>query len=200
MKAEENKIAADNGAATSQDPFFTEEAEVEARPVVPLSQSGGAPTGSVWSRLPRSLALVLAVVAAGAAGAVAGLVFARQAPTPQVEATAVTSPEPSLPPPTANIDPDTSSVAASGQLPNAESPASDEREHVTQKRVGGREPAKEEVAESRKEGARRREYESGRAERQFAEADKRSRRDDNDEKRGKPKARLVGVITSKSRP
>src|SRR5215218_3171195 len=96
MKEEEKHLAAGGDGAAVEEPLFTEEAEEEARPVVPLGRvgDGGPASGRVRGRLPRSFILALAVIAAGAAGATAGLLaYMGRAPRPAAEATTGVAPE-----------------------------------------------------------------------------------------------------------
>ena len=96
MGAGEKHLTADGGT-DSEEPFFDEEAEEEARPVVPLGVIGDArpSTGRRRGGLPQSLVLTLAVIGAGTAGAAVGyLTFRERAPRPAAEAHAIATPEP----------------------------------------------------------------------------------------------------------
>ncbi|MFL6334230.1 MAG: hypothetical protein ACJ754_13030 [Pyrinomonadaceae bacterium] len=206
METEENSIPAggDAGAVTAET-LFDEEAEEEARPVVPLRRVGDAGPLSrrARGRLPRNLILALAVIVAGAAGGAVGyLAHMRRAPQPAAEATAGVAPEPDTPRAAVSAGADTSTAAASeaGPQPRPEPPTGVEPERPKLNKVDVRGRDAEEHDERASEaGKPRRNDEDVRVEHQRGDDEKRVERRD-EEKRGKPKARLVGTITGGSRP
>ena len=142
METEENSIPAggDAGAATAET-LFNEEAEEEARPVVPLRRVGDAGPSSrrACGRLPRNLILALAVIVAGAAGGAVGyLAHMRQAPQPAAEATAGVAPEPDTPREVVSAGTDTSAAAASEARARPEPPTRVELEHPKPNRTYAR--------------------------------------------------------------
>lgn len=195
MKAEERHLAAGGDGAAVEEPLFTEEAEEEARPVVPLGRvgDGGPASGQVRGRLPRSFILALAVIAAGAAGATAGLLtYIGRAPRPAAEATTGVAPEPNTP---------QTAVSGGAETPTAEKSdarAEPERPTTNKADVRGRD-AEERAERAREEEEPRREDEEVRAERRRGGDEKRAERRD-EKKDGKPKARLVGTITERRQP
>lgn len=206
MQSERNKQV--TGGAAVEGPLFTEEAEEEARPVVPLHQAEAAGPSSTRPRrrLPQSLNLLLAVILAGAAGAVAGyFVFKEQASQPAVQASAETIPVPPATQPTVDKAADTpvTSVRVEPERPapnSAESPARDGEEERVER-------SREQTARDEHDEARPRREVTARAESQRRtdesqivarrEEKRAARRDDDQDER--PKARLVGTITGRSR-
>lgn len=204
------------GADGGPPPFFTEEAEEVARPVVPLGQAGDDVTVVRPRRggLPRSVALALAFAAAGAAGAAGGyLLHTRRAAEPAPEARAGAAPEQTPPPPAASDGPENSAPVTTArrgqdkpQAPAQTVPAGLEEKNERRGRDEGDrgEGAKEEEEGRRRESEkkvaeRRREDEKKLAERAREEEKKLAERRDED-KGEKPKARLVGTITAGRRP
>ncbi len=218
MDGERNNQAA--GGAAVGEPLFTEEAEEEARPVVPLRQVEAAGPSSTRSRggLPLSLNLLLYVILAGAAGAVGGyFVFRGQAPQPAVQASAETPHEPPATQPTVDDGTDTSTVKNDETPPRPATPASVEPERPATNTAESRpRDGVEERVEHRREPNARDENDEARPRREevTARAESRRRTDENqivrpreekrvvrhdDEQDGRPKARLVGTITGRSR-
>ena len=211
MKTEEKHLAAGGGEA-AEEPLFTEEAEEEARPVVPLGRldDGGPASRRTRGRLPRSFLLVLALIAAGAAGATAALLaHMGRASHPAVEATANVAPEPDTPQTAVSNIKETSMAGKSDAHARPESRAQFEPERPQTDKVDVRGRDAEERAErARDEEESRRDEEQARAERRRGGDEMRQGREENEkraerrveEKSGKPKARLVGTITERPRP
>lgn len=217
MEGERNNQAI--GEAAVEEPFFTEEAEEEARPVVPLRQAEALGPSSMRPRggLPQSLNLLLAVILAGAAGAVAGyFVFRERAPQPAVQASAEATPEPPATQPTAdngtNTDVGKAETPSRPESPvrvEPERPATDTAEsRPRDDEVERVEPEREPAARVDNDEARpRREEVTARAESQRRAGGSQTvrRREEarvmqrDDEQDGRPKARLVGTITGRPR-
>lgn len=217
MDGGRNKRA--TGGAAVEEPFFTEEAEEEALPVVPLRQAEATGTSSVRrrGRLSQSLNLLLAVILAGAAGAVAGyFVFREQAPQPAIQASE-TIPVPPALQPTVDSGTNTSSVEKDETPSRPEPPVRVEPEHpmTSTAESPGRDAEEERVGHGREQTVRD-EHEEARPRQEEvtlrAEPQRRTderqivrRREENrgvrrdDEQDGRPKARLVGTITVRPR-
>lgn len=205
MGAEEKHLSAGDEVRTSE-PLFTEEAEEEARPVVPLGMAGEPRYFSRpgRGRLPRSFVLVLALIAAAAAGAVAGyLVHSGRAPQPAAETTAAAAPEPDTPQPAASNDTETPTAEKSDARPRPEptTRVEPERPETNQVSVQRRdaEGRAGRVREREEVKPRREVYESRAEHRHEADDEKRAGRHEDD-KGEKPKARLVGTLTGRRRP
>lgn len=215
MEEKGNKLPAGADAGTNgAAPLFTEEAEETACPVVPLRRPDAARGAAKRSRpapgrRPRNLLLALAVLAAGAAGTAGGyLASVGEAPGPP--ASAITHSPPESPPPQpvtprpVPAPPSDAPGAAGGQRMRVEMPARYEPERaITRESAGGErdEDAKKRAERAREEEERRREDAEERAERAREEAEERAERRRRDaEKRGKPKSRLIGVVTERPRP
>lgn len=211
MVVEEKHLEDSGGGASATDePLFTEEAEVEARPVVPLARvnDSAQAAGRLRGRIPQSLILVLAVIVAGAAGAAAGyLTFRERTPGTAVETTTAAAPAPDMTPvavsESSNASPaEQSDVTARPEEPEGVEP---ERPEGNQAGVNGR--AAEDRVQSVREERPRREREPVRAGRRHNSDERRAvrsvdvresaRRDEDGG--GRPKARLVGTITVRSR-
>ena len=204
MEAEERHPPSirDDGAALAA-PLFTEEAEEEARPVVPLGRIGAArpPTNPARRRLPQSLLLVLVFIVAGAfVGAAAGyLSLTRRAHEPAAQATADVTPAPPQPAPGNSSEP--SAVAARERPSRVEPQAHGETQRPNPERAEGRVRDEGGRAEhERKEERPRPEGAEASGERRHEESEKIEERQRDEEKHGKPKARLVGTITERPRP
>lgn len=214
MKAEEtHSIDGGGGAAAAGEPLFTEEAEEEARPVVPLARVAGTRpyAGPAPGRLPQGFVLLLAVIAAGAAGATAGL-LAYTGRAPQTPAETIVSDTP-------EADTTRAAVVSNGaETPQAETLKSDvssrpeppvtvepERHKANREEARGRD---EKGRAGRVRGGEERGREEARLERRRgSDKERDGERDEErravrheEEKDGKPKARLVGTITGRSRP
>jgi hypothetical protein len=211
MEAKQNNLHPGGGAAV-EETFFTEEAEEEARPVVPLGRVGhaGAARRRARGRLPRSFILALALIAAGSAGATAGyLAYLGRALQPATEATTNVASEPDPPPPTVSNSTDTPTAEKSDVRARSETPARVELDDSRTNRVDVRGEDKEEhTVRVREEEPPRREMREMRVERRRERDEVRDGRREgrgrivpgDGEKGGKPKARLVGTITGRSRP
>jgi len=206
------------GANAGPAPLFNEEALEEARPVVPLVETRDEATvvRPRRGRLPRNVALALAVVIAGAAGVAAGY-FAHTERTTEPAAEVTTgastgeAPEQAPTPSVANDGPETSASAPSARGAQGTPRAQVEIERPDPKDNEGRGRDYEERAESvKKEEERLREREKRNAERSREDEKKIAERRREDEKKvaerrdeekgDKPKARLVGTITGGDRP
>lgn len=198
MKAEENNLPADGDTGTA--PLFTEEAEEEARPVIPLPPvvSARPPRGKAT----RNLTLALAMLAAGAAGAAAGyLAFTRETPEPPATVTTGTAPQPAATHPVTSNTSEALTRVATGARRQVEAPARVESELPRTEETERRGRDEEEHAErALKEEERRREDAEERAARWREEAEKRAERRRDEGERGKPKARLVGTLSESPRP
>jgi hypothetical protein len=210
MEAKQNNLHP-GGRAAVDETFFTEEAEEEARPVVPLRRVGhaGASPTRARGRLPRSFILALALIAAGSAGATAGyLAYLGREPQPAAEATTSVAPEPD-PPPTVSNSTDTPAAEKSDVRARPETPARVELDSSGTNSVDVRgEDREEHTVRVREEEPPRRQEKVVRAERRRGREEVRDgRREEqvrivpgDQEKGERPKARLVGTITGRSRP
>jgi hypothetical protein len=195
------------GANAEPAPFFNEEAEEEARPVVPLVQTRDEATvvRPRRGRLPRNVVLALAVVIAGAAGVAAGyLAHTRQTTESAAEVTTSETPERAPTPSAANDGPETSASVPAVRRAQDKPQARVELERPDSKENEGRgrdEEAEEARAESiKKEGEGHSEKGKRSAERPREDEKKIAERRRDEEKGEKPKARLVGTITGGGRP
>lgn len=209
------------GRTAVEEPFFTEQAEEEARPVVPLGRAGdaGPSYGTTRGRLPRGVNLLLAVILAGAAGAAAGyVVFRERVPQPAAEASAAGTPEPVTSQATVSGGADAPAAEKDEMSPRPELPARVEPERPATNTAGARprDEGKEQVERAREDAVRERGEEAqprgeavaARAERCGRDESRPGRRSvvrrierrDDDEQGERPKARLVGTITRRSRP
>lgn len=199
MKTGEKKRTTGGDAGTA--PFFSEEAEEEARPVVPLGwvsgpESDSRPARGKWA---RNLTLALAVIAAGAAGAAGGyLALTTGAAESAAEATGGVAPEahsPQTAPGNSRTDP---AGAERSRRAVGESLAREEPETPRPKEPEGHGRSGDERAEhALREAERRREAEEKLAERRREEEEKRAERRRDEEEREKPKARLVGTLSER---
>ena len=221
MKAEEKHLAAGGGGEAVEEPLFTEGAEEEARPVVPLQGGDAAGLSSMQSRgrLPQSLNLLLAVILAGAAGAAAGYLVSRErAPQPAVQESAETTSEPPAPQATVGNGTDALAVKKDETPSRPEQPAQvePERPATTTEESRSRDGEAEQVEHGREQAVRdgddearpRQEESAARSESQRSRDESQTvrRREEKrivvrreDERDGRPKARLVGTITGRSR-
>lgn len=202
-----------NARPPESEPLFTEEAEEEARPVVPLAGTHDDATvvRPRRGRLPRNLALALAVVCAGAAGAAAGyLAHTQRAQEPAAEISVGEAPEQA--PPALSNSPETSAAAPTVRMAQdkpqaqveAERPGLIENERRGRDewgRAGSIRKEEERLRKSEKKSAERlREQEKKIAERRSEEEKRTAEQRRDEEKGGKPKARLVGTLTGGRRP
>lgn len=202
-----------NARPARSEPLFTEEAEEEARPVVPLGGTHDEATvvRPRRGKLPRNAALALALVAAGTAGVAAGyMAHTRQAPAPAAEVTAGAAPGQSAP--TVSNSPEASAAVPAGRRARGVQQSQVETERPDLKENEGRGRDEEErAAGTKKEEERRRERgkesaerlrdgEKKIAERLREEGKKIIERGRDREKGEKPKARLVDTIIGGSRP
>ena len=216
MAAEDKHLHAGvNARPNESEPLFTEEAEEEARPVVPLAgtHDDAMVVRPRRGRMPRNLVLALAVLCAGAAGAAAGyLAHTQRAQEPTTEISVGEVPEQPPPPPAPSNSQETSAAAPTVRRAQdkpqaqveAERPGSIENEGRRRDAGERAESIREEeerLRESEKKSAERlREQEKKVAERR-REDEKRMAEQRRDEEKGeKPKARLVGTIGGGRRP
>lgn len=210
MMTEEKHLADGGDAMAADEPLFTEEAEEEARPVIPLRRvDDSAPAaGPLLGRFPQSLALVLAVIVAGAAGAGVGyLTFRERTPSPAVEATTAAAPDPATTPAAVSESTNTPAGEKSDAAAPTEQPTRVEPERAENNRAEVSGLAAENKAESESEARPRREAEAASAERRHEAGARRTVRSGGvrqavprtEEDGGRPKARLVGTITVRSR-
>lgn len=199
MKAGEKHLTADGGTVSDK-PFFNEETMEGAKPVVPLDEARPS-TRRRRGGLPQSLVLVLAVIGAGAAGAGIGYItFRERAPQPAAEVNTVATPEPATTQTPASDAADTAAAVEKSDAPTrTETPARAEPERTETDRAAARAPDEDERVENAGEADRPRQaVEETRSERRRGGDGRRAARRDRDND-GKPKARLVGTITGRSR-
>lgn len=202
------------GGRAVEEPFFTEEAEEVARPVVPLRQAEavGPTSEQPRGRLPQSLKLSLALILAGAVGVGAGyFIFRGRAPQPTSQESAETALESPAPQPTVDESINTpaarkveTQIKVEPERPATNAAAARPRdggeERVEHRREQTVHEESDEARPRREEAAARAESRRGTDEGQAVprhEERRAVRRDGTQD--GKPKARLVGTITGRPR-
>ena len=205
MAAEDKHLHAGvNARPTESEPLFTEEAEEEARPVVPLAVTHDDATvvRPRRGRLPRNLVLALAVVCAGAAGAAAGyLAHTQRAQEPAAEISVGEAPEQAAPPSTPTVRRAQDKPQAQVEAERPGLIENEGRRRDAGERAMSIREEEERLRESEKKSAERmREQEKKVAERRREDEKKMAEQRRDEEKGEKPKARLVGTIGGGRRP